>query len=40
MRKCIYTVEGIMKNVPHFYEKTASVMELAGDITLGSNYRK
>ena len=35
-----YTVEGIMKNVPHFYEKTASVMELTGDITLGSSYQK
>ena len=35
-----YTVEGIMKNVPHFYEKSASVMELSGNITLGSNYKK
>ena len=35
-----YTVEGIMKNVPHFYEKSASVMELTGNITLGSNYKK
>ncbi|MBQ8623064.1 MAG: Gfo/Idh/MocA family oxidoreductase [Oscillospiraceae bacterium] len=35
-----YTVEGIMKNVPHFYEKSASVIELNGEITLGSNYKK
>ena len=30
-----YTVNGIMKQVPHFYEKTASVGELSGAITLG-----
>ena len=35
-----YTVAGIMGNVPHFYEKSASVMELNGDITLGSSYGK
>ena len=35
-----YTVEGIMKSVPHFYEKTVSADELTGDITLGSNYQK
>ena len=35
-----YTVEGIMQNVPHFYEKTTSAQELGGEITLGSNYRK
>lgn len=35
-----YTVEGIMKNVPHFYEKSASVMEFNGNITLGSDYKK
>ncbi len=35
-----YTVEGIMQNVPHFYEKTTSAAELGGEITLGSNYRK
>lgn len=33
-----YTVEGIMKNTPHFYEKTASVSELNGEITVGGNY--
>lgn len=35
-----YTVEGIMKSVPHFYEKTTSAADLEGDITLGSNYTK
>lgn len=35
-----YTVEGIMASVPHFYEKTTSTAELAGEITLGSNYKK
>ena len=35
-----YTVAGIMGNVPHFYEKSASVMELNGEITLGSSYGK
>ncbi|MCL2051276.1 MAG: Gfo/Idh/MocA family oxidoreductase [Lachnospiraceae bacterium] len=34
-----YTVSGILKNVPHFYEKTKSIDELAGDITVGSNYK-
>ena len=33
-----YTVDGIMKNAPHFYEKTASVTELSGEITVGGNY--
>ncbi len=33
-----YTVDGIMKNAPHFYEKTASVTELNGKITVGGNY--
>ena len=34
-----YTVEGIMKAVPHFYEKTKSEIDLGGaDITVGSNY--
>ncbi len=34
-----YTVEGIMKAVPHFYEKTKSEIELGGtDITVGSDY--
>ena len=35
-----YTVQGIMQSVPHFYEKTASAEDLAGTITLGSNYKK
>ena len=35
-----YTVEGIMANVPHFYEKTTSAADLAGEITTGSNYQK
>ena len=35
-----YTVSGIMAGVPRFYEKTASVMEQGGDITLGSSYEK
>ncbi len=35
-----YTVDGIMENVPHFYEKTVSAADLEGDITLGSNYKK
>ena len=32
-----YTVEGIRANVPHFHEKTASVMEQAGTLTFGSD---
>jgi hypothetical protein len=28
-----YTVNGIMNNVPHFFEKTASVNEQGGSIT-------
>ena len=32
-----YTVEGIRAHVPHFYEKTASVMEQAGEMTFGSD---
>ncbi len=35
-----YTFEGLLKNAPHFYEKTASVENFAnGNITLG-NYKK
>jgi len=30
-----YTAEGIRAAVPHFYEKTASVAELSGEITFG-----
>ncbi len=32
-----YTVEGIRAHVPHFYEKTASVMEQEGTLTFGSD---
>ena len=35
-----YTVEGIMQNVPHFYEKTTSAADLDGEISYGSNYEK
>jgi predicted dehydrogenase len=35
-----YTVEGIMKAVPHFYEKSASVEEFQGEITTGGDYQK
>ncbi len=35
-----YTVAGIMVHAPHFYEKTNSAADLAGDITLGSSYTK
>ncbi len=37
-----YTVGGIQKNAPHFYEKSASVMELGSSesITVGSDYRQ
>ena len=33
-----YTVSGILKNVPRFYEKTASVDDFGGAITVGSDY--
>jgi predicted dehydrogenase len=35
-----YTVEGIVRSVPHFYEKTGSVANQEGSITTGSNYQK
>ena len=35
-----YTVEGIMRSVPHFYEKTGSVENQEGNITVGSSYQK
>jgi predicted dehydrogenase len=35
-----YTVVGIMKAVPHFYQKGASVENFAGPITVGSDYKK
>ena len=34
-----YTVEGIRASVPHFYEKTASVDSLDGELSFG-NFRK
>jgi predicted dehydrogenase len=34
-----YTVKGIMKNVPRFYEKTVSVEDQDGSITLGSGFK-
>jgi predicted dehydrogenase len=35
-----YTVSGIMKAVPHFYPKGASVESFSGSITMGSDYNK
>ena len=35
-----YTVNGIIKEVPRFYQKTASLEKLEGDISLGSNYKR
>lgn len=32
-----YTVEGIRERVPHFYRKSASVMEQAGQLTFGGD---
>ena len=34
-----YTVAGIQAGVPHFYEKSASVTELGGEITFGSDFK-
>ena len=34
-----YTAEGILASMPHFHEKTASVTEQTGEITLGSSYK-
>ena len=37
----VYTVEGIMASVPHFYEKTKSEIDLgSSEITVGSDYQK
>ncbi len=33
-----YTVEGIRAHVPHFHEKTASVLEQGGHLTFGSDF--
>jgi predicted dehydrogenase len=35
-----YTVKGIMKKVPRFYKKTASVEEQGGNISFGSDFKK
>jgi predicted dehydrogenase len=35
-----YTVDGIMRSVPHFYEKTGSVANQEGNISVGSDYKK
>lgn len=35
-----YTVEGIRKHVPHFYEKSVSVLELNGEMTFGSDLKE
>ncbi len=36
-----YTVEGMIKNMPHFYEKSASLSGLGDEnITVGSDYRQ
>jgi predicted dehydrogenase len=35
-----YTVQGIMAKVPHFYQKSASVQDFSGSITVGSDYKK
>jgi predicted dehydrogenase len=36
-----YSREGLLKNAPHFYEKTSSLVSFAkNDITLGSDYKK
>jgi predicted dehydrogenase len=34
-----YTVKGLMEKVPRFYKKTASVDELGGNISLGSDFK-
>ena len=34
-----YTAEGILKSVPRFFKKTASLSELSGDITVGNDYK-
>lgn len=35
-----YTAAGILKQVPHFYQKSASVEDFDGGITVGSDYKK
>ena len=34
-----YTAQGLLSRAPHFYEKNASVEELTGAITYGSDYK-
>ncbi|GHT73630.1 oxidoreductase [Spirochaetia bacterium] len=34
-----YTLAGLIKQVPHFYKKTASLKQLDGDITVGGGFR-
>ncbi len=34
-----YTVEGILKSTPRFFEKSTSLEDLGGDITVGSDYK-
>ncbi|MBQ8954968.1 MAG: Gfo/Idh/MocA family oxidoreductase [Clostridia bacterium] len=34
-----YTAQGLMERAPHFYEKSASIEELSGTITYGSDYK-
>jgi predicted dehydrogenase len=35
-----YSLQGIMEQVPRFYQKSTSVQELSGSITVGSDYKK
>lgn len=35
-----YTAAGLLAHTPRFYEKTTSAMELDGEITVGSDYKK
>ena len=35
-----YAAGALVKNMPHFYEKTASVMEQSGEMSFGGNYQK
>lgn len=34
-----YTVDGILKSTPRFFEKSTSLEDLGGDITVGSDYK-
>jgi hypothetical protein len=35
-----YTAAGIMKAAPRFYQKTTSVKDFGGDITVGNDYNR